>query len=206
MSTNTQYSLTLCGHSFIRRLKNQKLGGDNKDVSLSDPLLSENFAVALQLNDKFGHVATLSKGVVFITDLLDKFKGSFFAKTRPFFVDLGSNDLANFHKSNNLQATQLADDLCDIMLTLVPSVTLINSVIPRTRGLASSPEAFFENARAFNTRLRERAANNYFLFANKMKGFFYEEGGRDLHPSPDSKYWNRVRLAIMSVTGKVHKV
>jgi lysophospholipase L1-like esterase len=192
--------LTLVGHSFVRRLRDNALAAPQQrprcstgpqrhgDVLPGQTERAQQLAQALQLDNYFSAVYTVAEGVIFLDDIISFREHILVTQPKVMLVDIGSNDIARYSSFVPRKMLQLAHTLHEYLQSLPVPLTVVNAVLPRTASLAGSPETFRDNSQAYNKYLSEMISLTPAITFSKMRGFQYvHKLGQDL-PRPVSEW------------------
>ena len=181
----------LIGHSFVRRFKDhfcRDTRGTGKDIS--EPELAESLSQRLSIDHHFKRLYTISQGVIFIRDLYQHVQNidQFVSNPTVIILDIGSNDLAQLHRSTPDRCLKLASELVDMAETLtlhrLIKLVIIHSVVPRFSRINSTIDNFYKNFVSFNKYVQHLCSITDSVQYHKLRGFFHRN-----RTSSHSTWW-----------------
>jgi hypothetical protein len=167
-------NVTVLGHSFIRRLRDDLIpphNGRGYDINAHNPTKAARLAHAMGVSDHVTGIYTECNNMAFISDL-DRSE-PLISRTSPgiVLIDMGSNDVAHMERTDPNNILLLATQLTDFASELQVGVVIINSILPRTARISCSAEIFKANADLFNLFVNNICSTSDTLVYHRIRGF-----------------------------------
>ena len=211
------FSFLLIGHYLLNKTKLAN-GRKVRDVSQS----RKHLAIVAAENARLAHCVsalyTASDDVNLVSDLWKTDASTISIEPDIVVLSLGSNDLAQ------MQAVDwdMVESLCAIIIHFAQELltkygvksVIINSIVPRTHRISSTPAAFLANMEHFNSIISQWCDKNDNATYNHLRGFYahYEKdniqsplpvshwSNDGIHPNDAfmDKFSQRLRFAILA--------
>ena len=212
--------MVIIGHSFVRRLRDHLFTPRSshgrprgQDISFCHNTKAQLCAQKLGVSNNIRAVYTSGNDINLIADLHKSESLIHEIQPQIIVIDIGSNDIANIDHENHNIMLEFANRLIDFALALTAPLIIINSVLPRTERISSTPDQFRNNASHFNKFISVYVSDTSNIIYNKMRGFaYYYDANNKESPKPVhmwsqdgihcdersiQQYRNRIRHAIL---------
>ena len=220
------------GHSYTRRMRNHYMGmhvGDDETRDIVGDRSAE-LAKALGISQHFEGAYTLSDKVIHARDLWDLIPSIHDIQPAIVNIAIGTNDLALLGKHDPNECLLLANTVLEFARATNAPVVIVEAILPRKKGISSTPTIFRQNATLYNSIIRNTVSisDTPATAYNKLRGFTYKyidgkETERDIDdwshdgihmdtqerprgadtPAPMRTYAQRVRQVVMSHIGRL---
>ena len=203
------FSFLLIGHYLLNKTKLAN-GRKVRDVSQS----RKHLAIVAAENARLAHCVsapyTASDDVNLVSDLWKTDASTISIEPDIVVLSLGSNDLAQMQAVDR----DMVESLCAIIIHFAQELltkygvksVIINSIVPRTHRISSTPAAFLANMEHFNSIISQWCDKNDNATYNHLRGFYaHYEKDNIQSPLPVSHWSNDgIHGQILTATPLCH--
>lgn len=117
-------------------------------------------------------VFTKSHSFILVEDLHQAFKYTNSPSPTIVMLNIGSNDLARLHGVNKMAVHDMAQMVFADAEQIKCKSAVINSVLPRVKGMSCMPDVFRENVMVYNKEVKSLCTGSDKVCFNRMKASF----------------------------------